>query len=319
MRALRSKLTGSMLPSGVSANWAGPNRGPASTTSPPPNSRTNSSVIWQNRGLKAAAGKIAQKDHVVGEELAPWWAHRRQEQLVRLPHPRVGRPQERAESLRAHQLVAIKHLLDEPPFPGRLVFDEQQAEEVVAHRHFTLGPVVIAHDLALDRVDLGGEHVVTRFFRHIGTLDFLDGAGKRHRYLGQHRGRRFGRRIVLRAAHLPDRKPHAHLAVVKPLLPDGSGHDGAFVFFHHQRRLQLDRHVDRGRGTDADRVERHAEPPGRLDCRRPGVLLEVAEHHHAGEIGGCIAASPCRCTAAPSAVTLPLVVSCPASRRASIS
>ena len=61
MWAVRSKLTGSIVASGVSANWPGPNRGPANTTSPPPNSRTNSSAIWQNRGLKAAAGKSPRK------------------------------------------------------------------------------------------------------------------------------------------------------------------------------------------------------------------------------------------------------------------
>jgi len=50
-----------MSASGVSCNSAGPNRGPAITTRPPPNWLTNSRTIPQNRSLMAVRGMSSRK------------------------------------------------------------------------------------------------------------------------------------------------------------------------------------------------------------------------------------------------------------------
>ena len=50
-----------MSASGVPDNSAGPNRGPAITTKPPPNWLTNSRTISQNRSLIAVRGMSSRK------------------------------------------------------------------------------------------------------------------------------------------------------------------------------------------------------------------------------------------------------------------
>ena len=174
-RRCGSMITGSMSASGVWCSSRGPNRGPAITTRPPPRLPTYSLTISQKRSLSAAARHVVEEDHVVGEELAALGRERRQEQHVRLADPRIGRAEERAEALHADQLVAVKDLLDEPPFPGRLVGDVHQPQVVVDDVDLPRGLVVLIDDFAVELVGAGGELEAAGLFGRERQLDRFDG------------------------------------------------------------------------------------------------------------------------------------------------
>ncbi len=62
------------------------------------------------------------------------------------------------------------------------------------------------------------------------------------------------------------------------------------VFLHHRRGRQIDGDVGGGQRPDAHRENTYAQTPGRFHGRRSGVLIEVADHHHAGQVAGRVAA-----------------------------
>ena len=128
IRAAGSTITGSMSASGVSASCLGAE--PRAGRSPPARRRTCPRTPWSSRrtaGSGAEAGMSPRKiTSLAKNSLRGGLIVGRNSSLV-CRTARIGRAQERAEALHAHQLVAVEHLLDEPPFPGRLVLDEQAA------------------------------------------------------------------------------------------------------------------------------------------------------------------------------------------------
>ena len=86
----------------------------------------------------------------------------------------------RAKALHADQRIAMEHFFDESPFPGRLVFDIHQAEEIVDHGRLALGMVALIDHLAFHRVDVGDEMKFAGLLRHVIEPLFDGRAGDLH-------------------------------------------------------------------------------------------------------------------------------------------
>ena len=89
----------------------------------------------------------------------------------------------------------MEHLFDEPPFPGRLVLDVHQPQEIVADVHLAAGPVVLIDHLAGQRGDFGDEFEPAGFFRRVGELDRRAGALERDRLLADFERLRAAQRL----------------------------------------------------------------------------------------------------------------------------
>ena len=221
---------------------------------------------------------VAQEDHVVGEELAAGRRGGRQEELVVLPHLRIGRPQERAEAAHAHERIAVEYLLDEPPLPGRLILHVHQPQEIVTNVYLAGRPVVVENRLAFERRDLDDELMAAHFLGRHGKLHGHRRPGACDRLLPDQDRAAAG---LGGAVERPRRHRHVGGRAVEPHLPERHDHGGAFRLLQEWRRLQVDGDVDGGARADADGIDRHAELLCRLGGRRPRVLIKIAHHHHA--------------------------------------
>ena len=224
---------------------------------------------------------VAEEEDVGREEVGSRCGRRCEEELVRGPHLRVGRAEERAEAPLSHERVAMEDLLHEPPLPGRLILDIFEPEKIVADERLA-GRLVVGLDRfpldPLDRCD----HLMAADRR--GRERKLDGhrAGRERYRPGAHHDR-CGLRGGGGAAGRNVEQPHGDRdlgdRVVKPRLPQRHRHRRSLVLFHHRRRLHVDRHIRCESGSYPDAIKRHAEPPRRGRRRRARVLVEVAHEH----------------------------------------
>jgi hypothetical protein len=76
----------------------------------------------------------------------------------------------------------VKHFLDKPPFPGRLVLDIHQSHKVVADFDVAFGAMelFVGFGLFRETIDFGHEAKAAGLVRFIGKLRYVRAFGKRH-------------------------------------------------------------------------------------------------------------------------------------------